>query len=317
MTGFLPHPVDRRGGSHLYRFPSHVLNLDGLAYHYLDEGRGEPVLMVHGNPTWSFYFRALVRELTPGRRCVVPDHIGCGLSAKPPADRYPFTLDRRVDDLARLCDHLGLNRNVTLVVHDWGGMIGLAWALRDPSRIARLVVFNTAGFPPPAGKPVPRRLRIIRNLRAFAEPAVLGLNLFAHGAVYMAARRPLSPAVRRGLLAPYDRPRHRLATLRFVQDIPLAPGNPSFATVAWVDAHLHRLARLPTLICWGRHDFVFDLDYLAEWRRRFPRAEVHLLEEAGHYVLEDAPRAVCLRVADFLARNPLCEQPETHSVTGR
>lgn len=299
-----PSIVHRRGWSHLYPFRSHTLDIDGLAYHYLDEGQGDPVLMVHGNPTWSFYFRALVGELAPDWRCVVPDHIGCGLSAKPTDARYRFTLDRRVADLERLCDHLALTERLTLVVHDWGGMIGLAWALRHPTRIARLVILNTAGFPPPAGKPVPRRLRLIRDFPALAEPAVLGLNLFARGAVWMAPRRRLSTPVRQGLLAPYDRPRHRLATLRFVQDIPLGPGDPAFATVGWVDNHLHRLRDLPTLICWGAHDFVFDRDYLAEWRRRFPHAEVHLLENAGHYVLEDAPRTVCARIAGFLQRHP-------------
>jgi cis-3-alkyl-4-acyloxetan-2-one decarboxylase len=287
----------------LYPFRSHFLDRDGLAYHYLDEGRGEPLLMIHGNPTWSFYFRRLVTAFSRRWRCVVPDHIGCGLSAKPSAGRYGFRLRDRVDDLAHLCDHLGLNRRVTLIVHDWGGMIGLAWALENPARIGRLVVLNTSGFLPPAGKPIPRRLRLVRDLRAVGEPAVLGLNLFARGAACLAPARPLPPAVRRGLLAPYDRPRHRLATLRFVQDIPLAPGDPSYAMVKHVDDNLHRLGGIPMTIIWGARDFVFDLDYLAEWRRRFPRAEVHVLARAGHYLLEDDPATVRRWIADFLDRH--------------
>ncbi|HDI60116.1 MAG TPA: alpha/beta fold hydrolase [Desulfobacteraceae bacterium] len=287
----------------LYPFRSNFLDRDGLAYHYLDEGRGEPLLMVHGNPTWSFYFRRLVTAFSRRWRCVVPDHIGCGLSAKPSAGRYGFRLRHRVDDLAHLCDHLGLNRRVTLIVHDWGGMIGLAWALENPERIGRLVVLNTSGFLPPHGKPIPWRLRLVRNLPALAEPAVLGLNLFARGAAWMAPARRLAPAVRRGLLAPYDRPHHRLATLRFVQDIPLAPADPSYAQVKRVDDNLHRLQGLPVAIIWGARDFVFDLDYLAEWRRRFPRAETHVLPGAGHYLLEDAPQTVQRLIADFLDRH--------------
>ena len=305
MSAFVGHEISRRGWGHLYPFRSHFLDRDGLAYHYLDEGAGPPVLMVHGNPTWSFYFRTLVQGLSAHHRCVVPDHIGCGLSAKPGADGYGYRLDDRVDDLARLCDHLALTGPVILVVHDWGGMIGLAWALRDPSRLAGLVVLNTAGFLPPAGKPIPRRLRLLRNLPAVAAPAVLGLNLFARAAIWMAPRRRLPVAVRRGLLAPYDRPGHRLATLRFVQDIPLTPADPSYATVRRVDAQLGRLAHVPVLVCWGRHDFVFDLDYLAEWRRRFPEAEVHILADAGHYLLEDAPGDVLDRIHAFLSRQRL------------
>ncbi|MDD2605858.1 MAG: alpha/beta fold hydrolase [Desulfobacterales bacterium] len=295
--------VDRNDWRSLYPFRSRFLDRKGLAYHYLDEGRGEPLLMVHGNPTWSFYFRRLVTAFSHRYRCVVPDHIGCGLSAKPNSDRYRFRLRDRVDDLAHLCDHLGLKRRVTLIVHDWGGMIGLAWALENPERIGRLVILNTSGFLPPEGKPIPWRLRMVRDLPALAEPAVLGLNLFARGAARMAPARPLPPAVRRGLLAPYDRPRHRLATLRFVQDIPLAPKDPSYAMVKHVDDHLHRLRHIPMTILWGARDFVFDLDYLAEWQRRFPHAEVHVLPRAGHYLLEDEPKTVRRRIADFLDRH--------------
>ncbi|MEE4607889.1 MAG: alpha/beta fold hydrolase [Desulfobacteraceae bacterium] len=294
--------ADRKDWRPLYPFRSHFLDRDGLAYHYLDEGRGEPLLMVHGNPTWSFYFRRLVTAFSRRCRCVVPDHIGCGLSAKPSAHRYGFRLRDRVDDLACLCDHLALNR-VTLIVHDWGGMIGLAWALENPARVGRLVVLNTSGFLSPGGKPIPWRLRLVRNLPALAGPAVLGLNFFARGAAWMAPARPLSRTVRRGLLAPYDRPRHRLATLRFVQDIPLAPGDPSYALVKRVDENLHRLRGIPMMIVWGARDFVFDLDYLTEWRRRFPEAETHLLPGAGHYLLEDEPNTVRRRIADFLDRH--------------
>src|SRR6184192_124065 len=112
----------------LYPFAGHFFDTGGgIRLHYLDEGHGPPVVMVHGNPTWSFYYRDLVRRLRGRYRCVVPDHVGCGLSDKPPAARYPYSLERRVADLTALLDHLRLDRDVTLVLHDWGGMIGTAW----------------------------------------------------------------------------------------------------------------------------------------------------------------------------------------------
>jgi haloalkane dehalogenase len=282
-----------------YPFASHYLDLNGLAYHYLDEGEGAPVVMVHGNPTWSFYFRRLIQDLAGDFRCVAPDHMGCGLSAKPGDGVYPFTLERRVADFGRLMDRLALT-SIHLVVHDWGGMIGLAWAMENLDRVASLTITNTAGFFPPGGKGIPLRLRLIRNLAPFAVPAVLGLNAFARGAVWMAPHRRLSKAARRGLLAPYDTPRHRLATLRFVQDIPLYPGDPGYETVRRVSSRLERLKERPLLLLWGRHDFVFDTDYYNEWRRRFPEAPARLFESAGHYLFEDQPRRTTALIRTFL-----------------
>ena len=140
---------------HLYPFKSHYMDINGLNYHFLDEGHGDPVVMIHGNPTWSFYYRKLVEGLSVRFRTVVPDHIGCGLSDKPDVHRYDYRLKSRVDDLENLLHHLGINKNITLVLHDWGGMIGMAYALRYPERIDRFVIMNTAAFLPPKGKTLP------------------------------------------------------------------------------------------------------------------------------------------------------------------
>jgi haloalkane dehalogenase len=167
-------------------------------------------------------------------------------------------------------------------------------------RVASITVTNTAGFFPPGGKGIPLRLRLIRNLAPFAVPAVLGFNAFARGAVWMAPRKHLSKEARRGLLAPYDRPRHRLATLRFVQDIPLFPGDAGYDTVRRVSSRLAQLQKRPLLLLWGQHDFVFDVDYYEEWRRRFPKAPARLFHEAGHYLFEDQPRLTTALIRSFL-----------------
>jgi haloalkane dehalogenase len=286
----------------LYPFTPHVAEVNGFSMHYLDEGRGEPLVMVHGNPTWSFFFRELIRGLSNRYRCIAPDHIGCGLSARPRASEYGFRLRNRVDDFHAFIEALGLEKKITLVVHDWGGMIGAAFAVGCPERIARLVILNTAAFPKPARKPLPWTLRLIRNLPLLAAPSVLGLNLFARGAAWTASAKGLSSEVRRGLLAPYNSWRNRLATLRFVQDIPLSAADPSYALVEQTGRRLERLAATPMLICWGDRDVVFDGDYLAEWRRRFPRAEVRRFADAGHYVLEDVPGPVLEVLTEFLNR---------------
>ena len=290
---------------HLYPFESHYFDLNGLKYHYIDEGDGDPLIMLHGNPTWSFYYCELIKALSPKYRTVVPDHIGCGLSDKPGIDGYDFRLKSRVDDLDALLTHLKINQKITLILHDWGGMIGMAYALRYPDRIKRLVVMNTTAFLPPGGKPIPLRLSLIRNLKPFAELAVKGFNLFAQGAVYMATYKGLSKEVKAGLTAPYNSWNNRTATLKFVQDIPLKPTDHSYELVKRSDDNLNVFENLPMLLCWGEHDFVFDLDYLGEWERRFPRAEVHRFADAGHYILEDVPEKIVPLVKEFLLKYPI------------
>ncbi len=284
----------------LFPHGSRYANVGGHSIHYLDAGQGAPVVMLHGNPTWSYYYRRLARRLSSDFRVIVPDHIGCGLSARPGVDQYDFSLNARVADFAQLMAELNLSRPVDLVMHDWGGMIAMAWAVRHVRQVRRLVVLNTAAFLAPAKKLLPWQLRVLRNLPLLAAPLVLQGNLFARGAALLAPRKRLPKHVRQGYLAPYNRPENRLATLKFVQDIPLSGDDPGYALVAAVEADLNRLGQKPMLICWGRHDFVFDLDYLKKWQRHFPAAQVYLAQDAGHYVLEDAADQLLPRIEAFL-----------------
>ena len=288
------------GLHHLYPFSSHFLKINGLNYHYLDEGRGDPVVMVHGNPTWSFYFRNLVQGLSPNYRTIVPDHMGCGLSDKPNEDQYDFLLSSRIHDLEFLLDRLGLNKPITLILHDWGGAIGLGYALRHPDRISRIILMNTAAFFPPKGKKLPLRLLMLKRFRAMARIAVLGGNLFSRAALVMAPRKALDRDVKKGLCAPYNSWNNRMATLKFVEDIPLVPSDPSYSLLQWLDHHLYRLSPIPMLILWGMRDFVFDPDYLTEWQHRFPQARIRRYPQAGHYLLEDEPERTCMDILNFL-----------------
>lgn len=281
------------------------MDLDGLKYHYVDEGNGEPVVMVHGNPTWSFYFRELINSLSPQFRTIAPDHLGCGLSDKPDIDDYGFGLENRVDDLEMLLDHLDLGDNITLILHDWGGMIGMAYAVGHPERIRRLVLLNTYAFLPPADYRVPAAGHFIRRAGPLASLAILGFNLFSVGALHLASRKGLAQDVKKGLTAPYNCWNHRIAVLRFVQDIPLSPNDSSYSLAKTVDDKLALFSDTPILICWGEHDFVFNQCFFNEWQRRFPNAEAHRFSDAGHYVLEDVPEKIVPLIQDFLHRHPL------------
>ncbi len=264
--------------------------------HYVDEGSGPTTaLLLHGNPTWSFFYRELIPGLREGGRVLAPDHIGCGLSEKPRT--YAYTLETHIRNLTEFVERLRLPA-VDLVVHDWGGPIGFGWATRHPERVRRLVVLNSAAW---LGERAPWRIRICRS-SLIGNFAVRRLNLFTRAAVRMAvAKRRLPRAVREGYLAPYDSYAHRIAILRFVQDIPVDPTIPSHRVLQEIEANLPRLADKPMLICWGMRDFCFRPHFLDGWLERFPRAQVHRFADAGHYLLEDAHDEVVPLIRRFLS----------------
>ena len=289
----------------LYPFASHYLDVPGGRMHYLDEGSGPTLLMLHGNPTWSFYFRDLVKGLRDQYRVIVPDHIGCGLSDKP--RQYPYTLATHIDNVERLVDHLGLTR-VTLVVHDWGGPIGFGWAVRHPDLVSALTVFNTAAFldgkMPTSKLALPVRIRV-SGWPVLGTIAVLWFNAFARAATRMAVHKHerMTTEVRRGYLLPYDTPDHRIAVLCFVRDIPFTPRVPSYRVFEEIESGLAQFRDRPMAIFWGMRDFCFTPKFLGEWVRRFPDATVHRYDDAGHYVIEDAHERIVPVLRQFLSRD--------------
>jgi pimeloyl-ACP methyl ester carboxylesterase len=268
----------------------------GARMNFLDEGPrvDSAVLMLHGNPTWSFYYRGLVSALASTRRCVVPDHVGMGLSEKP--EGYDYTLATRVADVEALVASLGVKR-IDLVVHDWGGAIGLGFAGKHPALIDRLVILNTAAFASPH---IPWRIALCKA-PLIGPLLVRGANGFAWPATWMAMhRRALSADEKRGYLLPYDSWANRVAVSAFVRDIPLAPSHPTWPALAEVERGLRQFRDRRALIVWGGQDFCFNDSFLERWRRELPQAEVHRIADAGHYVLDDAREEVVPRVAAFL-----------------
>jgi haloalkane dehalogenase len=278
----------------LYPFEPKRLDTGAGEISYVDEGAGdEAVLMVHGNPTWSFFYRDVVRALSGQIRCIVPDHLGCGLSDKP--QDFDYTLGNHVANLGRLLDSLALRR-IHLVVHDWGGPIGLGACLPRHERLGRVVVLNTAAF---ADTVVPWRIRFCR-VPVVGEIAVRGFNGFAWPATWMAVTKPLPAAVKRGFLFPYDSWGNRIATHRFVRDIPRGVGAPNDRALAEVESALPLLRQKSVRIVWGGQDFCFNRHYFDRWRQVLPSAEADYLSDAGHYVLEDAGEDAVDRITRHL-----------------
>lgn len=295
----------------LAAFPRFAFDVGGgVRMSYVDAGPPDapPVLMLHGNPTWSYMFREPLAELRDPRRAelgktvfrvVVVDHVGCGMSDKPGDDRYQYTLQRRSEDLAKLLDHLGLRSGVRLVAHDWGGLVGMDLASRERQRFARVALMNTAAFHLPPDRRFPRELALAR-LPVLGAFLVRGLNLFCSISADRCAVRPLPPHVRRAYLAPYSSYANRIAVHRFVQDVPIRPGDRNYERLARVAESLPSFADTPFWIGWGRRDFIFDEPFLNQWRKRVPFARFHLYPDAGHYLMEDDPDHVVPDLVRFV-----------------
>jgi cis-3-alkyl-4-acyloxetan-2-one decarboxylase len=204
--------------------------------------------------------------------------------------------------LEALVDRLGLS-DITLVVHDWGGAIGMGFAVHYPQKIKRLVLFNTAAF---LSEKLPVRLKLCR-VPGFGDIAIRGFNAFALAAVDMACKNKerMTDEVRAGYLAPYSNFANRIATLRFVQDIPMSSNALSYSVVKNIEENLEQFKSLPVMIAWGAKDFVFNDHFLKKWQGIFPEAEVHHVQDAGHYVVEDAHERIIPWIQEFLQNNPL------------
>lgn len=278
-------------------YPSKYLDLDKQGsekqtLHYFDEGEGDPIVCLHGNPTWSFYYRSVLKTFSQSNRVICMDHLGCGLSSRPQS--YAYTLEQHIGNFSYFMDQLKLDK-VTLVLHDWGGPIGLGWAVRNPEKVKRLVLLNTAGF---LSKDIPTRIALCKT-PWLGEYLIRTFNLFAKAAIHMAPAKPLASDVKRGLLYPYNNYQNRIALARFVKDIPLTPKHESYHELAYIEQNLKRL-QCPKLILWGMKDFCFHEGFLNVWQKIFPDADIKSFQDAGHYILEDAPEQVNQDIKNFI-----------------
>ncbi len=285
--------------SHFHQLPSHEASdsSSGPRMHYIDQGSGDQsVVCVHGNPTWSFTYRAIATELHYEARVVAVDHVGCGLSDKP--QRYTYTLRQHIANLSSLVRQLDLQR-VTLVVHDWGGAIGMGMALENLPRIERIVLLNTAVFPPPY---IPWRIAVCR-FPLLGNIAMRGANVFALAAlrITLYRLRRLAPEVVAGLIGPYGSWADRIAIARFVQDIPRRSNQPTWQLLQSIEQSMAQLADRPARIVWGMRDWCFRPECMTRIAQLLPGAKLRRLEDVGHYVMEEAPHEVIDEIRSCLS----------------
>lgn len=276
-----------------YPFSSRWMELSRGSMHYVDEGAGEPVLFVHGTPTWSFEWRHLIAGLSGRCRCIAPDHLGFGLSDRPPGGAY--TPEWHAENLAEFVGRLALKR-FSLVVHDFGGPIGLPLVFDDSTQVARLVLLNTWMWSLRGDRQIARAGRLLGGRIGRVLYRRLNLSLRAIMPAAYADRRKLTPEIHRQYLGPFPDAWSRGAVLW-----PLA------AALMGSDAHYRSLwesrsdlEELPALIVWGMKDPAFGPAYLERWKETLPGARVVELT-TGHWPQEEAPGDVLQALEDFLA----------------
>jgi haloalkane dehalogenase len=269
--------------------------------HYADVGSGPVLLCLHGNPTWSFLYRHLIAALSDRARLVAPDLIGYGLSEKLP-DPDAYTIAGHVEDVAALVGALDL-RDVTVVAHGFGTVVGMGVALREPERVRALVVLN--GFAPSSdgegdGLRVPPVVRLVR-VPVVGEELVQGLGVLHRVEIRsgLARRESRQPEVLRAYRAVQASWEERAAALAFPRLLP-PDGSREARELLRAEDRFMRSFRDPVLLVWGLRDRVFRSAVLSAWRARVPHARVVEIEDAGHLVPEDAPQEVAAALRAFL-----------------
>ena len=271
------------GWRDLYPYESRWMDLGGPRMHYVKEGQGSAYVMLHGNPTWSFMYRDLIREaVAAGHMAVAPDLVGCGLSDKPRG--WDYCLASHIDCIEKLIDEeLGLEK-FTLVMHDWGGGIGMGYAVRHPEKIERIVLMNTAAFP---STDCPKRIYLCK-CPLLGPVLVQGLNLLVETALKRGPCRKLPQDVEAGYRYPYGSWGDRAGVLSFPRDIPLCRRHRTWAVLSGIESRLHLLGDKPISLMWGERDFCFHMGFFRRWRQIYPNASAWSFPDASHYLLEDA-----------------------------
>ncbi len=289
-----------------YPFASHFIQTPMGQMHYLDEGLKNdlsPVLAIHGNPSWSFLYRSLVKGLSSDRRVVAPDHIGFGLSDKPD-NEAAYTLKAHIDHLEALVLKLDLT-NIMLVMQDWGGPIGLGVAARHPDRIKALVVMNTFGFYPPVDGMNPERLKLpppllMMRSRGLGDFMVRRLGFFERQVMSMATATERKGAVKRAYRDIFRGPKERAGVMAFPRMIPTNTAHPAAQILLDETGPFVEQFEGPAHIFWGLKDPLIPIGALAAWKKRLPQAGVTEFKKARHYLQDDEPDALVRKLHAFL-----------------
>jgi haloalkane dehalogenase len=282
-----------------FPFKPHFRQINGFQMHYVDEGRGEPIVCVHGEPTWGYLYRRFIPPLAQSHRVVVPDHMGFGKSDTP--QDKPYTLAQHVDNFTKLL--LGLDlKDITLIFQDWGGPIAFGFATAHPDRVKRLVIMNTGVGVFPAGTKT-----WISDLEAqgIAEAVLGDMTSFVPRMLSATLVRGKATEVMiRAYTAPFPDRASCIGAIAFPRDIPVGDNHPSAKTMRAIEQKLNLLKTKPKTVIWGMRDPIFRKGALERWKNIYPGIEYHELADASHFLQEDAPDEIVGIITGFLEKNP-------------
>jgi haloalkane dehalogenase len=272
-----------------FDFQPNYLDQDGLRMHYLDEGEGDPVLLLHGEPTWSFLYRKMIPPLAEVARCIAPDYFGFGRSDKP-TERAWYSYERHVDSITRLVEELDLQR-ITLVVQDWGGPVGFRFAVENPERVARIVVMNTG-----IGARAPNEEWL--TFQSFMRR--VGTEIVAGQLIRISLAQPVTDEVIAGYDAPFPVPESRIGIVQFPELVATSSEHPSAASMLDVRERLREL-NIPALVLFSDSDPIFTRRAAEVMAELLPNAELDPpVEGAGHFLQEDRGEVLGKRIAAWL-----------------
>ncbi|WXG39677.1 MAG: alpha/beta fold hydrolase [Candidatus Freyarchaeum deiterrae] len=284
-----------------FPFEPHFKTINGFRMHYVDEGKGEPIVCVHGEPMWGYLYRKFVPPLSKTNRVIVPDHMGFGKSDAP--QDKPYTLAQHIDNLTKLLLELDL-KDITLVVQDWGGPIMFGFAVNNTERVKRLVIMNTGVGIYPEGSPTwvsnleeqGRYDSFFDNLRETLPTLIKGGGVGKNTKV--------TDTMIRAYTAPFPDKESCIGAKAFPRDIPVGMNHPSAAVMMGIRKKLDLLRNKPKILIWGLQDPVFPRMFIDAWLKIYPGTEVHELPEASHFLQEDAPEKIVKIIQKFLKKNP-------------
>ncbi|TFG04613.1 MAG: alpha/beta fold hydrolase [Promethearchaeota archaeon] len=282
-----------------FPFRPHYKEINGFQMHYVDEGREEPIVCVHGEPTWGYLYRKFITSLSNNHRVVVPDHMGFGKSEVPQNKQY--RLEQHVDNLSKLLLALDL-KDVTLVFQNWGGPIALGFATRYPDRVKRLIIMNSSvGVAKPD-----RQLWYESMLKDGTYDQLMGnMQVFIPNMMFGTFVRKIPFAekkiMKKAYMGPFPTPESNIGARAFPLDIPKGTDHPSSQIMQEVRDNLHLFENTPKIIIWGMKDRIFPPKIIQVWLKQYPNTTVYELSDAGHFLQEDAPEKIIAIIDQFLS----------------
>jgi len=275
-----------------FPFKPHLAEINGFRMHYVDEGEGEPIVCLHGMPTWSYLYRNFIEKLSKNNRIIAPDQMGFGKSDTPL--NLPYKLEQHVDNFTKLLLKLDLN-DITLVFQDWGGPISFGFAVDYPERIKRLIIMNTSvgvmrADRKPWYKPMEEKgiyEQFIKNTAALVKSGMYQKDKFTED-------------MKKAYNAPFPVDDFYIGALAWPKDIPIGDSHPSAKKMSYIRNNLSKLTEKQKILIWGMKDVIFPPKTIGWWQKIYPDIAVHKIEDAGHFLQEDAPFEIIKIIKTFI-----------------